>query len=72
MSNREPPKATVFKDPFEHVLVINLEDDRGIGRRKHMMQQFKKANILRLVLVKEIWHRLSWGMKDEHFMKSLV
>jgi len=37
--------APFYCDPFEHVLVINLEDDRGIGRRKHMMQQFKKAGI---------------------------
>jgi len=34
-----------FCDPLEHVVVINLEDDRGKGRREHMIQQFQKAGI---------------------------
>lgn len=34
-----------FCDPLEHIVVINLEDDRGKGRREHMIQQFQKAGI---------------------------
>eukprot|EP00913_Durusdinium_trenchii_P004324 g4008.t1 len=32
-------------DPFEHVIVINLEDDRGKGRRDHMVREFEKAGV---------------------------
>lgn len=36
-------RLVVAEDPLEHVVVINLEDDRGKGRREHMIQQFQKV-----------------------------
>ncbi|CAL1127324.1 unnamed protein product [Cladocopium goreaui] len=32
-------------DPLEHVIAINLEDDRGLGRRGHMIEEFKRVGI---------------------------
>ena len=36
-------RLVVAEDPLEHIVVINLEDDRGKGRREHMIQQFQKV-----------------------------